>query len=112
PRCARGRAWRSSPQEERQSRLSRLSPGHFRGSSGDFRRSWLSGSTLLRMPAQGSPTNEEPPSAIPPREDGAKLGKKPPDEAASEDIVVLKDVKKSYGETEILKGISLVARRR
>jgi phospholipid/cholesterol/gamma-HCH transport system ATP-binding protein len=64
------------------------------------------------MPAQGSPTNEEPPSAIHPGENGAKLGKKPPDEAASEDIVVLKDVKKSYGETEILKGISLVARRR
>ncbi len=46
------------------------------------------------MPAQGSQTKGDP------------------HPAEREDIVVLKDVKKSYGKAEILKGISLVARRR
>jgi phospholipid/cholesterol/gamma-HCH transport system ATP-binding protein len=50
------------------------------------------------MTAQGSPTNKT---------EEAHVGGAP-----SEDIVVLKDVKKSYGDAQILKGISLVARRR
>jgi phospholipid/cholesterol/gamma-HCH transport system ATP-binding protein len=61
------------------------------------------------MPAQGSQTNGERPASLAAAPTSTANG---PREAASDDIVVLKDVKKSYGEAEILKGISLVARRR
>jgi phospholipid/cholesterol/gamma-HCH transport system ATP-binding protein len=52
------------------------------------------------MPAQGSPSNGHDASA-----DGERRG--PP----TEDIVVLKDVRKSFGDTEVLRGISMVAKR-
>jgi phospholipid/cholesterol/gamma-HCH transport system ATP-binding protein len=53
------------------------------------------------MPAQGSETNGH---ATP--SPGEHRG------APSEDIVILKDVHKSYGDAEVLRGISMVARRR
>jgi phospholipid/cholesterol/gamma-HCH transport system ATP-binding protein len=53
------------------------------------------------MPAQGSHENGKGPPA-------GDEHRGPP----SEDIVVLKDVRKSYGNTEVLRGISLVAKRR
>jgi phospholipid/cholesterol/gamma-HCH transport system ATP-binding protein len=64
------------------------------------------------MPAQGSQTNGARSSAALPRENGGSQGAEPAGGPPSEDIVVLKDVKKSYGTSEVLKGISLVARRR
>jgi phospholipid/cholesterol/gamma-HCH transport system ATP-binding protein len=64
------------------------------------------------MPAQGSQTNGARPSEALPREDGGPQGTEPGGEPPSDDMVVLKDVKKSYGKAEVLKGISLVARHR
>jgi len=42
---------------------------------------------------------------------GAAEAVRAPTESSSEDIVVLKDICKSYGATEVLKGINLVAKR-
>jgi phospholipid/cholesterol/gamma-HCH transport system ATP-binding protein len=57
------------------------------------------------MPAQGG-TNGRP--ATP----GERPGERPDRGPPTEDIVVLKDLRKSYGEAEVLRGISLVAKRR
>ena len=49
--------------------------------------------------------------ATSPRTSGVAEAVRAPTESSSEDIVVLKDICKSYGATEVLKGINLVAKR-
>jgi phospholipid/cholesterol/gamma-HCH transport system ATP-binding protein len=64
------------------------------------------------MPAQGSQTNGSHSTASPSGRVGEAREDEPHRGPPLEDIVVLKDVKKSFGGAEVLKGLSMVARRR
>jgi phospholipid/cholesterol/gamma-HCH transport system ATP-binding protein len=64
------------------------------------------------MPAQGSQTNGSHSIASPTGRLGETREDEPHRGPPLEDIVVLKDVKKSFGGAEVLKGLSMVARRR